>query len=138
MFCAFLFIDLVVRFNSTEEGGDENLIVTGNGQFVVAWDFTKVKRGRLDKYAIQWCALFFQFVSLFLTVFRYPNRVVQDDFRYGTDKDIVSSTFHSSPHSFKSLVDRGFGGQRPIHKQETTQTRNSSISLRLHRPFHSQ
>jgi VID27 C-terminal WD40-like domain len=41
------------RFNSTE-GQEENLIVTGNGQFVVAWDFNKVKRGKLDKYDIQW------------------------------------------------------------------------------------
>ncbi|KIJ56867.1 hypothetical protein M422DRAFT_57472 [Sphaerobolus stellatus SS14] len=61
------------RFNSTEAGQEENLIVTGNGQFVVAWDFSKVKRGRLDKYVIQW----------------YPKRVVQDDFRYGNDKDII-------------------------------------------------
>jgi VID27 C-terminal WD40-like domain len=42
----------VPRFNSTE-GQEENLIVTGNGQFVVAWDFNKVKRGKLDKYEIQ-------------------------------------------------------------------------------------
>ena len=40
------------RFNSTE-GQEENLIVTGNGQFVVAWDFNKVKKGKLDKYDIQ-------------------------------------------------------------------------------------
>ncbi|GJJ07605.1 hypothetical protein Clacol_001808 [Clathrus columnatus] len=61
------------RFNSTEEGTEENLIVTGNGQFVVAWDFNKVKRGILDKYHIKW----------------YPKRVVQDDFKFGADKDII-------------------------------------------------
>ncbi|KAF8591590.1 VID27-domain-containing protein [Ramaria rubella] len=60
------------RFNSTE-GQEENLIVTGNGQFVIAWDFNKVKRGKLDKYDIQW----------------YPKRVVQDDFKFGADKDII-------------------------------------------------
>jgi len=45
---------VIIRFNSTENNQDENLIVTSNGQFVVAWDFTKVKRGKLDKYEIQW------------------------------------------------------------------------------------
>jgi len=64
------------RFNSTEEGQDENLIVTGNGKFVVAWDFNKVKRGRLDEYKIKY----------------YPTRVVQDDFKFGTDKDIIVVT----------------------------------------------
>lgn len=31
--------------------------MTGNGQFVVAWDFNKIKRGKLDKYDIQWYSL---------------------------------------------------------------------------------
>ncbi|KAF8529192.1 VID27 cytoplasmic protein [Hysterangium stoloniferum] len=64
------------RFNSTEESQDENLIVTSNGNFVVAWDFTKVKRGRLDEYKIKY----------------YPTRVVQDNFKFGDDKDIIVAT----------------------------------------------
>ena len=35
------------------EGQDENAIVTSTGQFVVAWDFAKVKKGQLDKYEIK-------------------------------------------------------------------------------------
>lgn len=35
------------------EGQDENAIVTSTGQFVVAWDFAKVKKGHLDKYEIK-------------------------------------------------------------------------------------
>jgi hypothetical protein len=44
----------IARFNSTENSQEENLIVTSNGQFVVAWDFAKAKRGKLDKYEIKW------------------------------------------------------------------------------------
>lgn len=40
------------RFN-TGEGKDENAIVTSTGEFVVAWDFSKVKKGQLDKYEIK-------------------------------------------------------------------------------------
>ena len=35
------------------EGQEENAIVTSTGQFVVAWDFAKVKKGHLDKYEIK-------------------------------------------------------------------------------------
>ena len=37
------------------EGQEENAIVTSTGQFVVAWDFAKVKKGQLDKYEIKKC-----------------------------------------------------------------------------------
>lgn len=40
------------RFNMGE-GQEENAIVTSTGQFVVAWDFAKVKKGQLDKYEIK-------------------------------------------------------------------------------------
>ena len=40
------------RFNMGE-GQEENAIVTSTGQFVVAWDFAKVKKGHLDKYEIK-------------------------------------------------------------------------------------
>lgn len=38
------------------EGQEENAIVTSTGQFVIAWDFKKVKRGQIDKYEIKKCA----------------------------------------------------------------------------------
>ena len=39
------------------EGQEENAIVTSTGPFVVAWDFSKVKKGRLEKYEIKKCGL---------------------------------------------------------------------------------
>jgi hypothetical protein len=56
------------------EGQTENAIVTSTGQYVVAWDFNKVKKGQLDKYEIK----------------KYEDLVVQDSFRFGDDKEIVS------------------------------------------------
>jgi hypothetical protein len=50
-----LLIDIIVyhpRFNQGE-GQEENAIVTSTGQFVVAWDFGKVKKGHLDRYEIK-------------------------------------------------------------------------------------
>ncbi|KAI0032040.1 VID27 cytoplasmic protein [Vararia minispora EC-137] len=60
------------RFN-IGEGQEENAIVTSTGQFVVAWDFAKVKKGQTDRYEIK----------------KYEDLVVQDNFRFGDDKEIV-------------------------------------------------
>jgi len=60
------------RFN-LGEGQEENAIVTSTGQFVVAWDFGKVKKGQLDKYEIK----------------KYEDMVVQDNFKFGDDKEII-------------------------------------------------
>lgn len=35
------------------ESQEENAIVTSTGEYVVAWDFNKVKKGHLDKYHIK-------------------------------------------------------------------------------------
>lgn len=40
------------RFNIGEDT-EENAIVTSTGQFVIAWDFKKVKKGQLDKYEVK-------------------------------------------------------------------------------------
>ena len=61
------------RFN-VGEGQDENAIVTSTGQYVIAWDFGKVKKGQMDQYEIK----------------KYEDLVVQDNFRFGDDKQIVS------------------------------------------------
>ena len=45
-------VDSVPRFNQSETDV-ENAIVTSTGQFVIAWDFNKVKKGLLDKYEIK-------------------------------------------------------------------------------------
>ncbi|KAJ6536630.1 VID27 cytoplasmic protein [Mycena sp. CBHHK59/15] len=60
------------RFN-TGQDQEENAIVTSTGQFVVAWDFSKVKKGFLDKYEIK----------------KYEDNVVQDNFKFGDDKEII-------------------------------------------------
>ncbi|ETW83963.1 hypothetical protein HETIRDRAFT_381245 [Heterobasidion irregulare TC 32-1] len=60
------------RFNVGQDQ-DENSIVTSTGQYVIAWDFAKVKKGQMDKYEIK----------------KYEDLVVQDNFRFGNDKDII-------------------------------------------------
>lgn len=60
------------RFNQGE-GQVENAIVTSTGQYVIAWDFAKVKKGQLDKYEIK----------------KYEDTVVQDNFKFGDDKEII-------------------------------------------------
>lgn len=41
---------------------------------MIAWDFKKVQKGQLDKYEIK----------------KYEDDVVQDNFKFGDDKEIVS------------------------------------------------
>ncbi|KAG6866460.1 hypothetical protein C0991_003978 [Blastosporella zonata] len=60
------------KFNQGE-GQEENAIVTSSGQFVIAWDFKKVKKGHLDQYEIK----------------KYEDHVVQDNFKFGDDKEII-------------------------------------------------
>lgn len=62
----------VARFNQGE-GQEENAIITATGQYVIAWDFAKVKKGHLDKYEIK----------------KYEDMVVQDNFKFGDDKQII-------------------------------------------------
>lgn len=40
------------RFNMGE-GKEENAIVTSTGRYVIAWNFAKIKKGRLDDYVIK-------------------------------------------------------------------------------------
>ncbi|KAF8974505.1 VID27 cytoplasmic protein [Flammula alnicola] len=60
------------RFNQ-KEGQDENAIVTSTGQFVIAWDLAKVKKGKYESYEIK----------------KYEDHVVQDNFKFGDDKEII-------------------------------------------------
>ena len=48
--------------------------MTSSGQFVIAWDFAKVKKGNISQYEIK----------------KYEDQVVQDSFKFGDDKQIVS------------------------------------------------
>ena len=69
-----------LRFNQGE-GQEENAIVTSTWPFVVAWDFKKVKKGLLDRYEIK----------------KYEDHVVQDNFKFGDDKEIVCHMSLSKP-----------------------------------------
>ncbi|EJD53620.1 VID27-domain-containing protein [Auricularia subglabra TFB-10046 SS5] len=60
------------RFN-TSPNSTETSIVTSSGRFVIAWNFAKVKGGKLDAYEIK----------------QYQDTVVQDQFRFGDDKNII-------------------------------------------------
>ncbi|EKM59236.1 uncharacterized protein PHACADRAFT_136651 [Phanerochaete carnosa HHB-10118-sp] len=60
------------RFNAGPDQ-EENAIVTSTGEYVVAWDFAKVKKGQLDKYEIK----------------KYEDNVVQDNFKFGDSKEII-------------------------------------------------
>lgn len=60
------------RFN-TGEGKDETTIITATGPFIVTWSMKKVLQGRKDPYHIK----------------RYSEEVKADNFRFGSDKNIV-------------------------------------------------
>jgi hypothetical protein len=70
--------ELWTRFN--QGGQAESAIVTSTGPYVIAWDFAKVKRGFLDKYEIK----------------KYEDEVVQDNFKFGDDNEIVRCSLMTS------------------------------------------
>ena len=72
------------------EGQVENAIVTSTGHYVIAWDFAKVKKGQLDKYEIK----------------KYEDNVVQDNFKFGDDKEIVSANPRRDSVSPPDLLSR--------------------------------
>lgn len=62
------------RFNtgSTPEESEKS-IITSSGQFVITWNFRRAQQGKTDDYHIK----------------RYDDKVVADNFRHGTNKNIV-------------------------------------------------
>jgi hypothetical protein len=60
------------RFN-TGEGISETSIITATGPFIVTWNLKKVLAGRKDPYSIK----------------RYAEQVQADNFRYGSDKNVI-------------------------------------------------
>jgi len=79
----------LTRFNQGA-GQEESAIVTSTGQFVIAWDFKKVKKGHLDQYEIK----------------KYEDYVVQDNFKFGDDKNIVSVSSSIGSGAEDNLSDR--------------------------------
>ncbi|KAL2072445.1 hypothetical protein VTL71DRAFT_11788 [Oculimacula yallundae] len=60
------------RFN-TGEGLSETSIITATGPFIVTWNMKKVLRGVKDPYSIK----------------RYAEEVKADNFKYGSDKNVI-------------------------------------------------
>jgi len=63
------------RFNAALSGEPERTIVTSTGPFIVAWNFRQVKSGNISNYTLR----------------RFSEDVVADNFKFGGDRDIVSS-----------------------------------------------
>ncbi|KFY70679.1 hypothetical protein V498_10272 [Pseudogymnoascus sp. VKM F-4517 (FW-2822)] len=60
------------KFN-TGEGIDETSIISATGPFIVTWNMKRVLAGRKDPYTIK----------------RYAEEVKADNFRYGSDKNVI-------------------------------------------------
>ncbi len=59
------------KFNTGEN--IEKTIITSTGPYVITWNFRRVKSGHLYDYSIK----------------KYPQRVVADSFRFGSDKNVI-------------------------------------------------
>ncbi|KAJ9148656.1 VID27-domain-containing protein [Pleurostoma richardsiae] len=70
------------KFN-VGEGSEETSIITATGPYVVEWGLKKVLRGAKHPYMIK----------------RYTDDVKADDFRYGTDKNVI----YALPHEVNML-----------------------------------
>lgn len=91
------------RFNMGE-GQEENAIVTSTGRYVVAWDFGKVKKNKLDSYVIKKWVYRLPYEILLTAFIRYEDDVVQDNFKFGDDNEIVRS-FSVARHVLGFLTD---------------------------------
>ena len=73
--------------------------MTSSGRYVIAWDFKKVKKGILDKYEIkQYVIALTNAKQELISPGRYDDKVVQDQFRFANDNDIVSFLILASTH----------------------------------------
>jgi hypothetical protein len=117
------------RFN--QGGQDETSIVTSTGQFVIAWDLAKAKKGLVGKYEIKKCLYFSRALNGFLLPCfdnRYEDRVVQDNFKFGDDKQIVRYFFSVVAHADNlAIPDRCITERRPCCRQKETQETNSKF-----------
>lgn len=78
----------------------------------MAWNFSKVKKGQLDRYEIK----------------KYEENVVQDSFKFGDDKEIVSFAFTlPSSRRLTFVPDRCTGQQCSQHQQEEPEAADATI-----------
>lgn len=80
---------------------------------MIAWDFRKVKKGQLEKYEIK----------------KYEDNVVQDNFKFGDDKEIVSKAVSLRENfALNKLSDCCFGEQRVGNQQEKSEEADQNIA----------
>ncbi|KAH8830526.1 VID27 cytoplasmic protein-domain-containing protein [Flagelloscypha sp. PMI_526] len=100
------------RFNAGE-GHPEKTIVTSTGQYVIAWNFDKVKKGNLKSYEIK----------------KFTEKVVQDNFVFGNDNQIVVALEHGVHNLPKKYL------QHPKHAVIGATAPRKSRSSIVNTPF---
>lgn len=81
------------RFN-TGVDSDETSIITATGPFIITWSLKKVVAGRKDPYTIK----------------RYEEEVMADNFRFGSDKNVIVAL----PNEVNMVAKRSF--QKPTRE----------------------
>lgn len=100
------------RFN-TGVDDKETSIITASGPFIITWNMKRVLAGRKDPYTIK----------------RYEEEVKADDFKYGSDKNVIVALPNEvnmvAKQSFKkptresiAATPRGSGARRRLGKDE--------------------
>ncbi|KAF2457527.1 Vid27 family protein [Lineolata rhizophorae] len=77
------------RFN-TGLDGEETTIITATGPFVITWSLKKVLAGRRDPYSIK----------------RYAEEIKADNFRFGSDKNLIVALPHDVDMIKKNALQR--------------------------------
>ena len=76
--------------DAVHTAGGETSIVSATGPFIVTWSLKKILQGRKDPYSIR----------------RYSEQVKADDFRFGTDKNLIVALPNEVEAVKKSMLKR--------------------------------
>ncbi|KAL8761676.1 MAG: hypothetical protein Q9184_002211 [Pyrenodesmia sp. 2 TL-2023] len=105
------------RFN-TGVDDKETSIITATGPFIVTWNMKKVLAGRKDPYTIK----------------RYEEEVKADDFKYGSDKNVIVALPNEvnmvAKQSFKKPTRESIMGDAPGEEIEEERCRQFAILMR--------
>ena len=96
------------RFNTGVED-KETSIITATGPFIVTWNMKKVLAGRRDPYTIK----------------RYAEEVMADNFKFGSDKNVIVAT----PNEVSMVAKQSF--KKPTRESIATPARVGRASGRL-------
>ena len=98
------------RFN-TGVDDKETSIITATGPFIITWNMKKVLNGRRDPYTIK----------------RYEEEVKADDFKYGSDKNVIVAL----PNEVNMVAKQSF--KKPTRESIAATPRQSGARRRLGR-----